>query len=177
MIMKEKIYDALDILQYAVILLTALWALTGLAIQFCWTPTGSMAPTIPAGGKFITSYCKPEDLQYDDIVTFVPIARGENVEDDNDDNNDQEVQYCKRVIGLPGDVIEVRDGCTWRNGEKLDPDYVIEYQLDTMEPYTVPEGTMFCMGDNRNNSLDSRCLGAFKLDGLRGKVIWYEKSV
>lgn len=64
--------------------------------------------------------------------------------------------YIKRVIGLPGDKLEVVEGHVLRNGVKLEESYILEYMFDYMGPIQVPEDSIFVMGDNRNNSLDSR---------------------
>lgn len=69
---------------------------------------------------------------------------------------DTRSRFVKRVIGIPGDTIEIRDGVVYLNGVALDEPYIKEAPRDNMPRITVREGHVFVMGDNRNNSLDSR---------------------
>ena len=109
-------------------------------------PSGSMESTIMTNSRMMglrVSYWF-SDPQRGDIVVF-------KYPDDPSQN------FVKRVIGLPGDVVEIKAGVTYVNGEVLDEPYLNEppYPRD-FGPYEVPEGHYFMMGDNRNNSNDSR---------------------
>ena len=82
--------------------------------------------------------------------------------------------YVKRVIGIGGDTLRVTDGILYINGE-ANTDYFSERMNMETSEFSVPEGCVFVMGDNRNNSTDSRIVGALKLDMVLGKaqfVIW-----
>lgn len=81
--------------------------------------------------------------------------------------------WVKRVIGLPGDSLEFKDGYVYRNGEKLEESYTNEpghmkYARST--PVVVPEGYVMVMGDNRNHSSDGRFIGPVPLDHVLGHV-------
>ncbi|UJF32413.1 signal peptidase I [Paenibacillus hexagrammi] len=86
--------------------------------------------------------------------------------------DDQHV-WIKRVIGKPGDVIEYKDHHVYRNGELLDEPYLNEQMKDDkMKSWTVPADHVFVMGDNRNNSMDSRVIGFVPLDHVLGKKLF-----
>src|SRR5699024_2858493 len=90
--------------------------------------------------------------------------------------------YVKRVIGLPGDSIEYKNDSLYVNGEYMEEPFLETYKDDAVSlPYTedftledktgsysVPDGKLFVMGDNRNNSLDSRAFGFISQDRLVG---------
>lgn len=91
--------------------------------------------------------------------------------------NDPSVDYIKRVIGVPGDVIEVRDKQLYRNGQPVKEGYIrhtdpdgIEPLRDNYAPVTVPQDKYFVMGDNRDNSLDSRFWGFVDRKAIRAKA-------
>lgn len=77
----------------------------------------------------------------------------------------------KRVIGVPGDVLEFRDNRLYRNGELLEEDYINEEMIMGNGTIKVPEDHVFVMGDNRNNSKDSRAIGPIPLKNVRAKVL------
>lgn len=79
--------------------------------------------------------------------------------------------YIKRVIGLPGDQIEIRDGQIILNGTPLLEPYIRE-KIVSQGSWEVPEGTIFVMGDNRNNSSDSRKWGSVPLENVIGKALF-----
>lgn len=88
----------------------------------------------------------------------------------------KKTSYIKRVIGIEGDHIEIKDGKVYLNGEESEENYLDEGVKTTMETYgvysdiVVPEGYVFVMGDNREHSIDSRCFGCIPISKIEGKV-------
>lgn len=76
----------------------------------------------------------------------------------------------KRVIGKEGDTIEIKDGVLYRNGKEVKEEYIKETIKQDFEKVTVGKGQVFVMGDNRNNSTDSRSIGAFDVKEIKGRV-------
>ena len=82
--------------------------------------------------------------------------------------------YIKRVIGLPGEHVEIKDGKVYINGNELEEDYLEPDVITESEVFTdfiVPEGYLFCMGDNRSRSTDCRKFGCVPFDKLEGIVV------
>lgn len=86
-------------------------------------------------------------------------------------------RLIKRVIGIPGDTIDIRDGYVYINGKLYEETYVKGYTFrnSTIFPITIPEGYYFVMGDNRENSMDSRDIGLipnYEIEGRAAVRIW-----
>ncbi|SDB82113.1 signal peptidase I [Shouchella lonarensis] len=127
----------------------------------------SMEPTTYNGERFIVnklSYRLGEPERFDLIVFKA----------------DENADYIKRVIGLPGDTIRYEDDVLYVNDEAVPEPFLEEvvaangsdwaYTEDYELSGEVPEGYVFVLGDNRNNSLDSRRIGPVKMDDIIGKV-------
>ncbi len=84
--------------------------------------------------------------------------------------NENHIYWIKRVIGKSGDVIEIKNSKIYRNGIALEEPYIFEPMADngSFEKTTVPEGYVFLMGDNRNNSSDSRVIGCVPIQNIIG---------
>lgn len=131
-------------------------------------PSGSMLPTLQDRDRVLVSK---------QTYRFVDIERGDVVVFDNPDWQPNEPeQLIKRVIGLPGDSVEVRDGNVIVNGKVQIEDYLDPDTITDNEPRTiVPDDAVFVMGDNRRNSKDSRVVGPIALDDFTGHAfirIW-----
>jgi len=106
------------------------------------------------------------EVEFGDILVFES-----KLLDDRGGNK----SLIKRVIGLPGDVIELKDDAVYRNSVRLDEPYVKGgYTPGNMAPVKVPEGSFYVLGDNRQVSMDSRTpsVGFVAMDKIRGKVIF-----
>ncbi|WP_018924257.1 signal peptidase I [Salsuginibacillus kocurii] len=131
----------------------------------------SMMPTIENGERLIINKIGYEWVEPDrfDLIVF---------------HANEESDYIKRVIGTPGDEIEYASDQLYVNGEPYDEPYLDEFKdhhggpvlthdftlEDILEKETVPDNHLFVLGDNRQNSLDSRQLGFVPYDKLVGKA-------
>lgn len=107
-------------------------------------PTESMVPTIHSGDKLIATKFNTDKISRKDIIVFY-----------SPDSPDE--LYIKRAIGLPGEIVKVEQGNVYINGKKLDEPYIKEkMDTDGDGEWAIPEGCYFVMGDNRNDSWDSR---------------------
>jgi signal peptidase I len=128
----------------------------------------SMEPALSDGDRFLAV---PGTPAAGDIVTFMAPATWFG----------NATPLAKRVIGVTGDSIEVRDGAVYRNGAALDEPYtfrdVVGVQESTEAPgghgaWTVPVGQLFVMGDHRRESADSRVFGSIDAGSVTGIVTW-----
>ena len=129
----------------------------------------SMYPTIKENDYVIVyklAYKLGGEPEYHDVVVF---------ESDLYLDETHNKMLIKRVIGAPGDTLRIEDGAVYLNGTLLEEDYINPNDSRTnMEEFTVPEGKLFVMGDNRNNSVDSRDerVGFVDMDRVMGKVVF-----
>jgi signal peptidase I len=118
----------------------------------------SMEPTLQSGEFVIVNklaYWFGEPTVGDVIVFHFP--------------RDPDQEYIKRIIGLPGDQVEIKDGQVFVNGQELSEDYIAASPVyDIVEE--VPDDSLFVLGDNRNNSSDSHNWGPVPLENIIGKA-------
>lgn len=123
----------------------------------------SMHPTFPDAEYLLTekiSYYRHNPERGDVVVFKPPISEDE---------------FIKRVIGLPGDTLMIKDGKVYLNNKLLNEDYIKVNTnpssfLEEGISYTVPAGNYFVMGDNRPHSSDSRAWGPITKDSITGKA-------
>ena len=171
---------------------------------FVGTPTivkqSSMVPTFTQNDRLILNRLTrtmKKMLERGDIITFEapsnnaeeltaeeaknPIAKYENEPTNWWDSFVYHVleigkdSYIKRVIAMPGDHVELKDGKVYLNGEKLDEPYlsddVITNSVGALKDFIVPENCVFAMGDNREYSKDCRAFGCIPLDKIESTVV------
>jgi signal peptidase I len=166
-----------ELVEALLVALILAFAIRTFVIQPFTIPSGSMEKTLLIGdyllvNKFLYGLKNPftgnylikgRDPQIGDIIVFqYPV--------------DPSVDFIKRIVGLPGDVIEVRNKQLYRNAEPVREGYIRHSRpnligpLDNVGPVTVPEGKYFVMGDNRDNSADSREWGTVSRSAIHGKA-------
>lgn len=133
------------ILVFAIALVLAL-LINKFVIFKVQVPSGSMENTIMTGDRVFTfrlSYIFSDPKRGDIVVFPYP--------------DNEEIDYIKRIIGVPGDKIEIIEGILYINNEPYQEDYLMEpMEYENFGPVVVPDGSYFMMGDNRNSSMDSR---------------------
>ncbi|HOT79375.1 MAG TPA: signal peptidase I [Microthrixaceae bacterium] len=128
-------------------------------------PSESMVPTLNVGDRVVVFRLNTDPAR-GDIVVFDRPAN-----DPKTSPSDPDV-LIKRVIGLPGDVVESRDGEVWVNGKQLVEDYLPDGTTTIIDtPITVPSGKLLVLGDNRSRSFDGRIFGPIDKDLVVGRAI------
>lgn len=162
---KEVVHELLSWLKAIVIGVAAAVFLSLFVIVNATVPTGSMENTIMPGDRLIgfrLSYVFSEPERGDIIIFKYP--------------DDPSKKYIKRIIGMPGETVTIVSGRVYINDstEPLADTYVKEETYGDYGPYVVPEDSYFMMGDNRNNSNDSRYwTNTFvEKDAILGKAIF-----
>lgn len=138
------------------------WGLRSAVAEASLIPTGSMLPTIQLQDRVIVDKLlfKLSTIKRGDIIVFHPLK----------DVNSGGDYWIKRIIGLPGEKVEVKDGKVFINDCELTESYTMEKPNYTFAPITVPENSYFVLGDNRNNSLDSHYWGVLPSENIIGKA-------
>ncbi len=150
-----------------VAVLLVFFVLRPFVIQAFFIPSGSMEPTLLISDRLLVnkSIYYFRDPQAGDIVVFRAPPQASQVRKD----------FIKRVVGTPGDVLELRDGKLYCNGALRDEPYIqgpMPRRWRALpQPYTVPEGYVVVFGDNRSNSNDSHSWGPLPRANILGKAL------
>ena len=163
------IRDLKNLLIWIAIALIIRWQV----IEPRWIPSGSMLPTLQIEDKILVEKISPKIISKsslsklkNDIVVFnVPdllIKAG----------YEEDTALIKRVIGAPGDKVEVKEGNLYLNDIVQDK-YIFDKNINySIGPFIVPEQSLWVMGDNRNNSMDSHIWGFLPYEKIIGKAIF-----
>jgi signal peptidase I len=126
----------------------------------------SMQPTLQPDQHLLIDKLTPRFDSYSrgDIIVFHP-----------PDSGPDSTPFIKRVIGVGGDHVEIRDGAVWVNGARLKEDYVAkDGDTEALDPeedaWDVPEGMLFVLGDHRSHSVDSRSFGLVPVESVVGRA-------
>jgi signal peptidase I len=136
------------------------WWLRGNVLGSYRVESGSMEPTLCAGDRvLVDKRVSGPDLQRGDLVVVTPPGEQQLV--------------VKRVVGLPGDRLAIRDALLFVNGHKVKEPYVDHKSIDALfyGPLAVPSRQIYVMGDNRADSIDSRDYDGVPFDSVQGRVL------
>jgi signal peptidase I len=169
--MQEEKNTRKELLDWALHIIIALilgFLVVTFVVQRTAVHGASMEPSLHNGDQLIIEKISPKlkNIRHGDIVTiYVP----EELQEGQD-------YIIKRVIGLPGDRVVIKEGCVFVNGVKLDEDYIngdYTYVDNDRFEATIEDGTVYVLGDNRlsGKSKDSRSIGAINIEKVRGKAI------
>lgn len=141
-----------------------------------YIPSDSMVPTLVAGDRLVV-----EKVSYHfhppkagDIVVFEPPQQLQRL------GYAKKQAFIKRIIGQPGDIVNVQKGKVYVGDRPLTEDYIAEPPEYSWGPRQVPEGSLFVMGDNRNNSNDSHVWGFLPQKNIIGRAcfrFWPPKRI
>ena len=155
-----------------------IWILLALLLRWQvieprWIPSGSMLPTLQIKDRILIEKIRPRltrkfnhHLAYGTVVVFDPPTELINT------GYDPNAALIKRLVGIPGDVIEVKEGKLFRNNMPVNEDWLTTPIFYEMKPVQIPKKQIWVLGDNRNNSLDSHIWGALPEEKLIGTAIW-----
>lgn len=146
MITKERVKE--EVLEWSksiLLVLAFFWVFTTFIAQPYMVDGPSMNPTLENSERLIVNkfIYRIHPPQHGDIIVF-------------EYPSDRSRQFIKRVIAVGGDTIEITEGMVFVNGKLLNEPYISEPSKRDYPMTTIPDGTVFVMGDNRNNSEDSR---------------------
>ncbi|MGH2755195.1 MAG: signal peptidase I [Actinomycetota bacterium] len=168
--------------------------LKSFVLQAFFIPSASMENTLMVGDRVLVEKISYRFSEPDrgDVVVFERDVVDPSAAEEEDESVFEKItdsfrslfgfptggaqDFIKRVIGVGGDTVEGRDGIVFVNGEPIEEPYLPEdVETSSFGPVTVPDGTIFVMGDNRGNSEDSRAIGPIDIDAVVGKafiLIW-----
>ena len=166
------------------LLSVAVFLVLHLSVQNFRVEGSSMVPTLTEGQYIIANKIIYSRVATDSIVRFLPFVQpsggGGSLYTFHPPEHgeiiifnfpsDQSRDLVKRVIGVPGDTIEIQSGQVIRNGELIEEPYVVNKDRRTYDPVEVPENSYYVLGDNRRSSSDSRDWGFLSDEHVVGRA-------
>lgn len=142
-----------------IIVAVVIFVLLQTTVQSFIVVGSSMKPNLEPGQRLLVSKIAYRfgEPQKGEVIVFQP-PRNKNTD------------YIKRIIALPGDTIEIKEGVVYVNNVALDEPYIKNLTTDTLKPTEIPENEYFVLGDNRNNSNDSYDWGTVPRQNIIGKA-------
>jgi signal peptidase I len=151
-----------EILESVVIAVVLAVIIRVFLFQPFYIPSGSMEPTLTEGDRIIVSkinYRLGQPKRWDIIVFKYPV--------------DPKRDFIKRMTGLPGETVQIQDSTIYIDGNKVEQSFLpVGLRYNDYGPIKIPEGQYFMMGDNRNNSEDSRVWGTLPKGNIVGKALF-----
>jgi signal peptidase I len=147
---------------YGILVIVSIFLIINMIFfRYYWIPSGSMEPTLKIKDRIIVnkaSYWVNKPVRGEIVVFRYPL----NVKK----------HYIKRIIGLPGEKVEIKNSVVYIDDRPLVESYIEESKYNNYGPVAVPEGYYFVLGDNRVNSMDSRVWGFVANEHIIGKVVY-----
>ena len=186
---KKKLHTVLEIVLYSAIILAGVYLLPTYVMQRTIVDGDSMNDTLQTEDNLLVNklsyrFSNPERF---DVIVFYPNGNAHPdtffrfmkrlftpKKDSDSEAALEDDYYIKRIIGLPGETVEIRDEKIYINGEILEEDYgstPADYAGVAGEPIILGEDEYFVMGDNRGGSRDSRDIGPVKRENIDGKAV------
>ncbi|EHQ89927.1 signal peptidase I [Desulfosporosinus youngiae] len=161
---KSSVRFLIELIEIVLIAFALSWVLRTYVIEARKIPTGSMLPTIQLEDRVIVDkffFKRFDHISPGDIIVFHPPPSAHATDD-----------YIKRVVGLAGDTVEIKNNKTYVNGQPLYEPYLFETTMNDFSMTVVPNDYVFVMGDNRNNSADSREWGFLPVENITGRTLF-----
>lgn len=168
---KSFLRQVMETVAYFIVIFLVVLLVQRFLVQPVEVNGSSMEPTLHNNNHVLlekVSYSFSEPKRFD-VIVFQPYEE------------EKELYYIKRVIGLPGERVQIADSVIYINGERLDENYGLENEIKTAgiagEEVVLKDGEYFVLGDNRNNSKDSRdpSVGIVRREAILGRAwctIW-----
>lgn len=160
--MKENIKNEIKEWIYSLVIAAVLaFAIKAFIFDIIQVSGRSMVPTLHNNDRVIVEKISMyrKKIYRGEIVILDPGSKGRGI-------------YIKRIIGLPNETVEIKDGNVYINGDKLQEDYLEPGTYTDVDlKITVPEDCVFVLGDNREVSEDSRYIGPIPIKNLKGHAV------